>query len=178
MDQSVVADGLTVAVLLHNAEEAVVLPHWSRSVRSPLPAMHDRAFRISVGLFSLIVVALGLSASRPADGDWPCYAMCALALAMAVNAVFPHLVLSLYTRTYMPGLGTGLALNVPLGMLYIAVALQSGIVQWSTFRWAVPVGAFSILAIAVTLLWVGRNVDKTLLAKERAGQKPGLTDGC
>jgi hypothetical protein len=39
------------------------------------------------------------------------------ALAMAINAVLPHLVISLVKHSYMPG--TGMLFNLPLGVLLI-----------------------------------------------------------
>ena len=41
------------------------------------------------------------------------------ALAMAINAVLPHLVISLVKHSYMPGTGTGMLFNLPLGVLLI-----------------------------------------------------------
>jgi hypothetical protein len=38
---------------------------------------------------------------------------------MAINAVLPHLVISLVKHSYMPGTGTGMLFNLPLGVLLI-----------------------------------------------------------
>jgi uncharacterized protein with HXXEE motif len=41
------------------------------------------------------------------------------ALAMAINAVLPHLLISLIKHSYSPGVGTGMLFNLPLGVLLI-----------------------------------------------------------
>ncbi len=43
---------------------------------------------------------------------------------MAINAVLPHLVISLVKHSYSPGVGTGALFNLPLGVLLIRA-------QWS-----------------------------------------------
>ena len=51
-------------------------------------------------------------------------ALSGFALAMAINAVLPHLMISLVKRSYSPGVGTGMLFNLPLGVLLIHEQLR------------------------------------------------------
>ncbi len=44
---------------------------------------------------------------------------------MAINAVLPHLVISLVKHSYSPGAGTGMLFNLPLGVLLIHAQLSA-----------------------------------------------------
>jgi Protein of unknown function with HXXEE motif len=52
-------------------------------------------------------------------------ALTGFALAMAINAVLPHFAISLIKRSYSPGTGTGMLLNLPLGVLLIHAQLSA-----------------------------------------------------
>lgn len=79
-------------------------------------------------------------------------ALSGFALAMAINAVLPHLAISLVKHSYSPGAGTGLLFNLPLGVLLIHAQLSSpGISRGDVWREALlyalslAAGAFAIL---------------------------------
>src|ERR1019366_9507876 len=55
------------------------------------------------------------SAEDPSFQD----ALSGFALAMAINAVLPHFMISLVKHSYSPGVGTGMLFNLPLGVLLI-----------------------------------------------------------
>jgi Na+(H+)/acetate symporter ActP len=73
-------------------------------------------------LTSLVTVVIwipivGVSVSK--DSNHFQSALSGFALAMAINAVLPHLVISLVKHSYSPGAGTGMLFNLPLGVLLI-----------------------------------------------------------
>lgn len=45
---------------------------------------------------------------------------------MGLNAIFPHLVLTVALKKYCPGLMTGLWLNLPLSLLVVIGYIRSG----------------------------------------------------
>jgi Protein of unknown function with HXXEE motif len=51
-------------------------------------------------------------------------ALSGFALAMAINAVLPHFMISLVKHSYSPGVGTGMLFNLPLGVLLIHEQLR------------------------------------------------------
>jgi hypothetical protein len=106
-------------VTLHNLEEAMFLADWSRS---HLKLRFDPNAGIYWVLTSLVSVAIwipivGVCVST--EGSAFENMLSGFALAMAINAVLPHLAISLVKRSYSPGVGTGMLFNLPLGVLLI-----------------------------------------------------------
>jgi len=144
-----------VSVTLHNLEEALFLVGWSRTHLKLWFTPDPKIYEVLTSLVSLVIWI-------PIVGVWVWpqnvrlqAALAGFALAMAVNAVFPHLLLSVATRSYSPGAGTGVLLNLPLGTWLIREQLNTHMVV-DIWRQAVPfavllaVGAYgSLLATHV-----------------------------
>src|ERR1019366_6082959 len=86
-------------------------------------------------------------------------ALSGFALAMAINAVLPHLVVSLVKHSYSPGVGTGMLFNLPLGVLLIHEQLSdrtiSPVEVWRAavlYALLLAVGAFGSLYGAHAIL--------------------------
>lgn len=108
-----------IALTLHNLEEAVWLPAWSRSIDAPVG---ESEFRFAVTVITLAAVAITFLASggrrvwlAAASGFW---------IAMIVNALFPHLVATIAFGRYAPGLATALLLNVPVSLMLLRTELR------------------------------------------------------
>jgi hypothetical protein len=78
---------------------------------------------------------------------------------MAINAVAPHLLISLARHSYSPGLATGMLFNLPLGLFLIHAQLSaSAISRVDVWREAVlyalllTVGALGSLYAAHAIL--------------------------
>lgn len=134
-------------VTLHDFEEARWLPGWMRThVRTGFDP-NPRAYFAATSLVSAVVWLAVLSVAI-----WPAVptfhlVLSGIALAMAVNAVVPHLWMSLIRRSYMPGTATGMLFNLPLAVLLIQIQLRSGLVPWESFWRQTVVYAF-LLGIA------------------------------
>jgi len=124
-----------LGVLIHNAEEARLLPAWSGTAGR----WHPR-----------------VSATEP--GSTAAYIMAGYVLAMMINALMPHLLATLFARRYMPGTATGLLLNLPLGAAYTYKALSTGNIEWSVFAWSGPLTAAVLLLLVPILIFVGRTM--------------------
>ena len=106
---------------LHNIEEALWLPGWSKHARKYHKEVSPNEFRFAV----IIVTAIGYllafqyfvfgSAYTAAK-----YIYLGFILIMIVNVFFPHLIATIVLKKYAPGLITGLLLNAPLG-IYILI---------------------------------------------------------
>jgi Protein of unknown function with HXXEE motif len=71
----------------------------------------------------LIITALAylvsfLYVSFP-ESKWMKWAFTGFLGSMIVNAVFPHLLASILTKTYAPGVGTALLLNIPVNTVIL-----------------------------------------------------------
>jgi hypothetical protein len=114
---------------LHNLEEAVWLPAWSKYASKFHPVVKKDEFRFAV----IGVTAIGylLTFFHLTDNQNSAlieYLYYGFILMMCLNALFPHLVATVALKRYSPGLITGLSLNVPLGISLIRQGLLNGIV--------------------------------------------------
>ena len=129
---------------LHNIEEALWLPDWSRHAsrfHRPVKAVEFRFAVLAVTVLGYVLCFLSLAWGQ----SWAPvrYAWYGFVLMMCINAVFPHLAATIALRRYAPGVLTGLALNLPVGLYLVFVAHgQSPADPWlwlATFAVAGPV---------------------------------------
>ncbi len=147
-----------VAVLLHNAEEALWLPRWSMRAGRWYRPIGAAPFQFGVVVLSALLVAVAVAGLASGPHSLPAYLLFGYVFAMAANALFPHLVVSIAMRKYMPGTATGVLLNLPIGSALLYHAVAEDWVSLGTLAWAAPaVAAALVLAIPV-LLGVGRRL--------------------
>jgi hypothetical protein len=147
-----------LVLTLHNAEESLWLPVWSRRV----PRWHDPVapgvFRFAVVILTLLaylVTALSFWSGR--ETVWT-YLVFGYMAAMLANVLVPHIAASMATRSYMPGLATGVVLNLPILSLLMALALRQGYVSgWKAATYCA--GVAGLLAISIPALFkLGKNL--------------------
>lgn len=110
---------------LHNLEEALWLPGWSKHAGKYHKEVTENEFRFAV----IIITALGylltfqylLFPSAPVSK----FIYCGFILMMVVNVVFPHLAATIILRRYAPGTITGVILNAPVGVYILIRKINS-----------------------------------------------------
>ena len=148
-----------IGVTLHNLEEAMFLVDWSRTHLKLWFEPNHKIYWVLTSLVSVViwipVVGVCVSKEKSAFQD----ALSGFALAMAINAVLPHFMISLAKHSYSPGVGTGMLLNLPLGVLLIHEQLNDhAISPAQVWRAAVlyglllAVGALGSLYVAHAIL--------------------------
>ncbi len=155
-------EGLTLAftasVLLHNAEEAWLLPRWSRA-QSLYRPVGDGEFRWAALLLSLgLVVLTGMQLSRGREREMLSAVFAAYVIAMEVNAVLPHLALSLLQRRYMPGTASAWLGVVPLGLAWLHAAASEGRLHLAAKVWTLTLSWLCLGLAVPALLWLGRRL--------------------
>jgi hypothetical protein len=118
-----------VGVTLHNLEEAMFLVDWSRSHLKLWFEPNPGVYWVLTSLISVVIwiPVVGVCVSKA--GAPLQSVLSGFALAMAINAVLPHLVISLVKQSYSPGVGTGMLFNLPLGVLLIREQLSDGAIS-------------------------------------------------
>ena len=108
-----------IGVTLHNIEEAIFLPGWTRSHMKLRFDPNPRIYWVLTSLVSAVIwiPVIGVCVSKESRSFES--VLSGFALAMAINALLPHFIVSLVTRSYSPGTGTGMLFNLPLGVLLI-----------------------------------------------------------
>ncbi|WP_269630693.1 HXXEE domain-containing protein [Pelomonas sp. BJYL3] len=156
------ADGLglafTAAVLVHNAEEAWLLPRWSRA-QSWYRPVGDGEFRWAVLLLSLLLLGLtGLQLAWGSRFAELSAVFSAYVIAMLVNALLPHLALSLLQRRYMPGTASAWLGVVPLGLAWLQAAQAEGRLLLAKHAWTLVLSGLVLALLVPVLLWLGRRL--------------------
>ena len=110
---------------LHNIEEALWLPAWSQKAKRFHEPVGPDEFRFAV----IMVTALGYFLTFThflllPDSPIFRYAYLGFIAMMVLNAVFPHLASTIVLRSYCPGLSTGLALNIPVGLFVLCTDIS------------------------------------------------------
>jgi hypothetical protein len=102
---------------LHNIEEAIWLPKWSKHAKKFHKEVSQNEFNFAVIIittfgylltFQYLILADGFSLSK--------YIYLGFISMMVLNAIFPHLLSSIVLKKYCPGTITGLILNMPIGI--------------------------------------------------------------
>ncbi|MDR3775796.1 MAG: HXXEE domain-containing protein [Terracidiphilus sp.] len=147
-----------VLVALHNTEEAIGLPRWTRRSGPWFGGVQPAVFRFAVVVFTVLAfVVTVLSAVSGKMTFWGNLTF-GYIVAMLFNALVPHIAVSVVRRTLMPGVITAAALNLPILSFLAVLALKQGYVSNHdalVFSIAVPL----LLALMIPLLF---NLGKSL----------------
>lgn len=156
MDFDDLAFLFALAAAIHNLEEALLVPGWIRRTGFRIEGYGKPEFRFAVMAFTL--GGFVLAALAAAGFVAPTYLLCGLAVAIAINAIVPHLAMTLFMRVYVPGTATGLLLALPAATLLVRAGFEEERIAWSTFWWAAPATALGVVAAIPALLALGRRV--------------------
>ena len=141
-----------IVVTLHNAEEAIWLPSWSKRKilwRSPVT---PGSYRFAVAVLTLLAFAVtALSATSGKQTVWT-YLAFGYLVAVLTNVLIPHIELTVALRSYMPGVATAVALNLPVLSLLVVLALREGYVSgWKAAT--ASVGVAGLLLVFIQILF-------------------------
>jgi hypothetical protein len=118
-----------ILVALHNAEEAIGLPQWAQRTGLPFGAVRPAVFRFAVVVFTALALAVTtLSAVFGGMTLWGNLTF-GYIIAVLLNALVPHIAVSIVKRTLMPGVITAAVLNLPILSFLAVLALKQGYVS-------------------------------------------------
>lgn len=147
-----------IGVLIHNTEEALLLPAWSENAGRWHARVKAAEFRFAVVVLSGVLVVFSATASFSEPQSVAAYLMAGYVLAMTVNVFVPHLLATVFMRRYMPGTATAVILNLPLGTFYLYRALSTQLIDPIVFAWSGPIVVILILALVPLLFSLGRRL--------------------
>jgi hypothetical protein len=151
-----------LAVTLHNAEEALLLPNCSlRTGRWPMP-VGPFEFRFAVIVLTIAAYGVAYVSAEQGPQTTAAYVLAGYALAMLLNVFVPHLFATLALRQYAPGTLTALLGNLPVCSLLLRAGIQDGHIQMEKLTWFGPVVVVSILATIPCLFFLGRKLSNVL----------------
>lgn len=120
-----------IAVVLHNAEEAIWMPGWEADHAAQLPIAVPGAAKVRLALFVLTVAVLVVTAlsARKGPGTIWAYLTFGYIVAILANVFVPHVPAAMLFRGYVPGLITAVAINLPLMSYLVVRAIRDGWVR-------------------------------------------------
>jgi len=147
-----------VVIALHNLEEAIWLPAWSRAAgrwHAPVGAFE---FRFAIAVLTTLALAATLAAVGPAPTGWGTQALCGYAAAMLANVFVPHVAGTVALRRYVPGTASAVCLNLPVTLLLLANALREGAITPVGLAWAAVVVMVGLLLGIALLFRLGKRL--------------------
>jgi hypothetical protein len=113
---------------LHNIEEAIWLPQWSKNTKT----YHKEVSANEFGFAVIVITAIGylitfqyfLFASKVSISK---YIFLGFVLTMILNIIFPHIISSVVTKKYTPGTLTGVLLIWPVGIFILYAEIANAI---------------------------------------------------
>ena len=119
------------SITLHNIEEALWIPRWSRYTQKFGKQVSGDEFHFAVLVITILAyLATGLFIFFPQNLILK-YFFFGFMGAMIFNVVFPHLILTIILKKYSPGLITGVLLIMPFNSLIIVSSLNNSIINLS-----------------------------------------------
>lgn len=142
-------------ITLHNLEEMIAMPAALQSqfaLQSLIPTYRQFLFMLLIVTALPYVFACLGGARRPrGPRTW---LLVGTQAVMFIN-VFFHLGLMLYSRGYVPGLITGLGINLPFSLYLFGSGIKNHWLRWSDLGFLLPValsvhvlGLLGLLALA------------------------------
>ncbi|SDJ07820.1 Protein of unknown function with HXXEE motif-containing protein [Bradyrhizobium sp. Rc2d] len=148
------------AVAAHNLEEAIWLPSWSQSVGKWHPAVTAFEFRFAVVILTVLAAVAAALAHGQGKGSIGAYLITGYALAMLLNVIFPHVLVTLILRRYTPGLATAIFAITPATTSLIWSAFRENVVELYRFLVVGPIEVASILISIPMLFWLARKSEQ------------------
>jgi hypothetical protein len=145
-----------LAVTLHNLEEAVLLPAWSQSAGLWHPPIGAPEFRFTVTILTLLAYAAVYFAVTRGRESLGAYLLSGYALAMLLNAFFPHVIATAVMRRYAPGTLTAVLLNLPVTFLLLRQGFKEQYIHARRFIRIAPLVILGLLASIPALFFIGR----------------------
>ena len=146
-------DSITIALKLifllgftiHNIEESVWLPEWSRYAKK----FHEPVERSQFVFAVIVVTIIGYLATvaeiiENIPGGVFSYVYLGFIGMMGLNTVLPHLAATILLKKYAPGLITALLLNLPLSIIIITRYIVAGI---NVYFLIIAILAFTVITL-------------------------------
>ena len=156
-----------LAFTMHNVEEGMWLPQWSRAAGKFHKPVGQFEFRFALVLITLLATIITLLASVSGKQSLWCYLFFAFNFGMFLNVFFPHLAATVALKKYCPGLATGVLLLAPATWYLLWYGYRNSYFLFPTF-WYVTIPFAGLVVGSIPVLFkVGKRLQVALGIKER-----------
>jgi len=120
------------AIIVHNAEEALWLPRWSKYAKKFHKEVKQHEFLFAVLMITAFAVIITAGISFYPNNRFAKFVYFGFFGMMIFNAFFPHLISTIVLKKYAPGTITAFMLNVPINLFIIIKAINANIITIPT----------------------------------------------
>jgi hypothetical protein len=160
MSESLLIWSVPVAIAFHNLEEAIWLPRWSNERAGRWhPSVGPWPFRFAVVILTAIAFLVAAMAQFGGSGSLGHYLLGSYALGQAINVFLPHAVATIATRTYAPGLLTGIVFVLPTAFIFLTHSFTEDHLQTTRFLIVAAVFILLLLFSIPVLFQLGRLME-------------------
>ncbi|MBK7452454.1 MAG: HXXEE domain-containing protein [Anaerolineales bacterium] len=147
-----------IAITLHNLEEAIWLPAWTKHAKQFHKPIEANVFYFAV-IFVTILAYLStfLAVAFPSSWLWK-YIFHGFLGAMILNTIFPHLVSTIILRRYSPGLVTGLFLLLPINSIILYQSVMLGHIKLTDLMISILIVSLALLSFLLFFFKIGEQL--------------------
>lgn len=151
-----------IAITLHNLEEAIWLPAWTKHAKQFHKPIESNVFYFAV-IFVTILAYLStfLAVAFPSSWLWK-YIFHGFLGAMILNTIFPHLVSTIILRRYSPGLITGLFLLLPINSIILYQSVMLGHIKLTDLMISILIVSLALLSFLPLFFKIGEQLAKQM----------------
>lgn len=146
------------AVTVHNLEEMFTLPAWSQTAGRLHEPVGAFPFGLAVAVLTALAWAVTSRAVREGSQSPSMYVALGYVTAMLLNVFVPHLMSTLITGQYTPGIITAVAINLPVLGYLLYRAFREGQVSFGRYALITPAVCFSLVGLLQVLFALGRLI--------------------
>ncbi|MEK4441949.1 MULTISPECIES: HXXEE domain-containing protein [unclassified Niallia] len=153
------------AITLHNIEEAIWLPKWSQQSSKFQKPVTSREFNFAVIFVTILAYLSAISFLYRPESVLSKWIFVGFLGSMILNAIFPHLIATVWLKKYAPGLLTGLLLNFPINSFVIYQMLSINLIRWHEL----VISTFTVgITLVVLIPFLFKIGGKITLSKDSA----------
>ncbi|QUI21413.1 HXXEE domain-containing protein [Vallitalea pronyensis] len=147
-----------LAITLHNMEEGLWMPKWSEKHPrfSKIKGKNEFHFAL-ICVTILAYMATFLFALFQSEVIFR-YLFYGFVGAMLLNAIMPHLLVTIITKKYCPGVLTGVFLNIPCFSLLIIHSVNEKLINGIEVMISTGIMSIVLLGLLPILFKIGRGV--------------------
>jgi hypothetical protein len=146
------------AITLHNLEEALWLPAWSHhGSKFQKPVGKNEFYFAVIFITSLAYLSTFFYLYFPHSSITK-YILIGFLGSMMINAIFPHLLVTVLLRRYAPGLVTGLLLNIPINGFILYRFFQNKEIKFGELFLSTLIVGGVLLSLIPVLFKIGKSI--------------------
>ena len=149
-----------LAFTVHNIEEGLFLPAYTADKSRLAGRLTPFALRFALVILTAVVCVVAAFAA--AGNHLAIQLLAGVAAVMVINAMVPHLTLTVVFRRYAPGTGTAICLVVPLSLFIIIDGLAAGVFTPLGLLFVTIAVAIGLLVAIPLLFWAGLHAERRL----------------